>query len=552
MLKRGLAVVLLAILSSPCCWAVFPTETVFVAMPDGVELATDYYLPAEGGPAWPVIVARTPYARGIAMERVERYIKRGFACVMQDVRGTGHSKGDKNVFYADGWRPENQDGRNTIDWVRKQPWCNGRVATYGESAVGVTSVLLAPVTENLACQVIRVTPSNFYHNMAYQGGVWRKNLCEAWLLLLGLGQMIPYYKSHTTWDDFWAGYDVEAKAPEITAPGLHIGGWYDIFQQGTINNFVSRQNNGGPGAKGNQMLIMRWSAHVHDDCPDFRFPENRRSLDTGAIENRWYDYWLKGEQNGVIDEPRVRYYTYGDDRDPDAPGMEWRTADTWPPFATEATRFFLADGGGLAREVPVRESFGQFAYDPANPHPTRGGANLFLAAGPWDQRVTREGRSDYLLFATAPLDEPLEATGAVTVELYVSTDAPDTDFTAKLLDIYPEGDSREILILDGIRRVKFRDGFDKPAPLLTSPDEIVRLTVELWSTSWVFNKGHRIGVQVSSSNYPRFEKNPNTGDNFPDGSNQRVANNRVHFGGAHASSLILPVRPGGPAKTASQ
>jgi hypothetical protein len=185
-------------------------------------------------------------------------------------------------------------------------------------------------------------------------------------------------------------------------------------------------------------------------------------------------------------------------------------------------------------------------YDPAQPFPTHGGANLLLPAGPFDQRTVNEGRTDLLKFATAPLERPIEVTGRVRVVLYVSSDAPDTDFTAKLVDVFPAGDDREILMLDNIRRVKYRSGFEAPAPLLVSPDQVVTIEIDLWSISWIYNTGHRIGLQISSSNYPRFEKNPNTGDDFPKEDNLRVAHNMVHTGKNRPSALFLPLRDATP------
>jgi len=518
-----------------------PTATIMMPMTDGTELATDYYLPKEGGPPWPVVLARSAYPRGIAMRRARRFVNNGYACVMQDIRGLGHSKGERNVWYADGWREGLQDGRDTVAWIKAQPWCNGKVATYGGSALGITQVLMAPATPGLACQIIEVAPSNFYYNLAYQGGVWRRNLADGWLTFLRLGDTGAMYKSHPCYDEFWTYYNADDKATQVTAPAVHVGGWYDIFQQGTINNFVTRQHHGGPGAKGNQKLIMRWNTHTGDCPPEFSRKRMGAGPSVSRHSMRFLDYWLKGEENGIIDEPAVHYFVIGDDTDADAPGMVWRTANDWPPFPTTETSYFLAPQGRMQTEPTTEAATAAFTYDPADPFPTLGGANLLRPAGPFDQRPAREGRDDYVLFLSEPLEETLEATGRIWADLYVSTDAPDTDFTAKLLDVYPAGDDREILMLDGIRRVKTRNGFEQTAPLLTSNELVVKVHIDLWSISWIFNTGHRIGVQISSSNYPRFEKNPNTGEDFPTG-DLRVAHNNIHMSPDHPSALVLPVR----------
>ena len=519
-----------------------PAATIMMKMTDGTELATDYYLPATGGPNWPVLVARSTYPKIMAMRHAEAFLQQGYACVIQDTRGTGRSQGEHNVFFTDGWRDGLRDGADTIAWVKSQPWCNGKIATIGESALGITQVLMAPTTHDVACQFIEVAPASFYHTLAYPGGVWRKNLCEGWLGLLGLKDSMDIYKSHPQFDDFWTFYDAEAKASEITLPGMHVGGWFDIFQQGTINNFVTRQNNGGPGAKGNQKLIMKPSAHTGYDSRDYKFNKNVHDINIGQLRDQFLAHWLKGEQNDFAQQPTVRYYVLGDDTDPNAPGNEWRTADTWPPFPTTETSYYLSSSAALATEPGSEPATDPFTYDPGNPLPTYGGSNLLLPSGPFDQRKITKDRTDVLKFTTAPLTAPIEVAGVINVRLFVSTDAPDTDFVAKLVDVYPAGDDREILVLDNVQRVKFRDSFQKPAPLLTSPDQIVELTIDLWSISWIFNTNHRIGLQISSSNYPRFEINPNTGDDFPKEGKAQVAHNAVHLGSAHPSALLLPVR----------
>lgn len=522
---------------------VIPTDMLKLQMADGTLLATDYFLPKEGGPSWPVVLTRTTYPRSQGMERAKRFLEKGYAFVFQDVRGVGGSTGERNIFFADGWREGKQDGAETVAWIKKQPWCNGKVATTGESALGITQVMLGPSTHDLTCQIIIEAPSNFYHNLAYQGGVWRKNLCDNWLAALSLRESMPIYKGHPHWDEFWTHYDAETKAPDITTPAMHVGGWFDIFEQGTINNFVTRQNNGGTGAKGNQKLVMRCAVHNGPDDRDYKPNRNRRDLDVGQLERDFMDYWMNGAQNGIMEKPAVWYYTMGDDRDPNAPGNEWRTADAWPPFETKETSFYLAPDGALSSEPATEPGRLNYVFDPRNPMRTDGGANLFLPAGPFDQRKTNRGRKDLLKFATPPLTAPVEATGRISVHLFVSTDASDTDFTAKLVDIFPPGDDREILILDGIQRLKYRNGYEKAAPSPTSSDDVLEITIDLWSTSWIFNTNHRIAVQISSSNYPRFDINPNTGDDFSDNkAAMRAANNAVHFGKAHPSALVLPIR----------
>lgn len=521
-----------------------PSFYVEVPMEDGTKLSTDVYLPTEGPGPWPALLIRSTYGRIPAKH--DSYVARGYAVVIQDVRGTGVSEGNKHVFWADTSRPGLMDGAWMVQWLKAQPWCNGKIATAGSSAMGMTSLLLAPTTHDVAAQLVQVAPSNFYMDSCYQGGVLRKNMMEGWLTAIGEPHIIPFYKSHPYFDDFWRYYDIASRAGDITAPAVFSAGWFDIFQQGTINGFISREEHGGPGAKGNNYLIIEPRTHARRVVHDYRVPKSRNSFLGGKLREAFIDYHLKGDLEALKPFAKVNYFTLGDDTDPRAPGNEWRTAEHWPPFDVKDSSYFLHEDGRLSTEPSEAAQASQgFTYDPKDPYLAWGGANLFfdVPSGPWDQRKYSVTRKDLLKFATAPLEKPLEITGRVTARLYVSTDAPDTDFTAKLVDVYPEGDDREILMVDSIRRVKLRETFEHPLPLLTSPDQIVQLDIDLQSISWVFNTGHRIGLHVSSSNYPRFEINANTGADHPEGEELRPAHNRVHMDKTHPSVLLLPVRP---------
>jgi hypothetical protein len=526
---------------STCAQPPEPT-VVDVPMQDGTLLKTTVALPAGEGP-FPTIVWRSTYGRNI--DWVKEAVGKGYAAVIQDVRGMGESPGDKYVFHADGWQPGLQDGHDTMEWVAAQPWCNGKIGTSGGSALGITQLLSAPTTDKITCQVVQVAGGKFWGDMLFIGGVWRKHMLEGWLTGIGQPHLIDVYKSHPNDGEFWSYYDSIATAPKVTAPAIFHNGWYDIFCQGTVDSYMARENNGGPGAKGNNYLIMTWGSHGPDIEQDYKYNPNRHDLKIGELFSKFYDFHLKGNADAMAGVPKVHYYVMGADT-PGAPGNEWRTADAWPPYPTQETALNLWPDGSLRQEEPIEPSGLSFIYDPANPYPTLGGANLIpdFPAGIFDQRKFSTTRTDLLKFATPPLTEPLEITGNVKVRLAVSSDAPDTDFTAKLVDIFPDGDSREINLLDNIRRVKTRNGYSEFAPLLTGPEEVVVLEIDLWSIAWVFNTGHRIGLHISSSNYPRFELNPNTGANYPvDGEPMRPAVNTVRMGPGVPSSLILPVRP---------
>mgnify|MGYP005852995905 CR=1 FL=1 len=505
----------------------------FVPMRDGTGLATDVHIPATDDGPWPVIGRDFNF---------NRFVEKGYAVVVQDLRGMGGSQGEPHVFHADGWRPNLQDGADTIAWIARQPFCNGKIATYGESALAMTQMLLAPVAPQVTCQHLRLVPSNFYFDVVYPGGVFRKNLVEGWLLLVGQLFIADIYKAQPRYGEFWSWYNTIERVGDINAPAMFVNGWYDIFLQGTIDGFLAREHRGGEYARGNNHLILTWATHNDNRSRDYRYRDNLDRLNLGDLRDRFFARWLKEDPNALDGVAKVYYYMMGDDTDPQAPGNCWMRADAWP-LPAEVKPLYLLPDGMLGSDPPEVEAWREMLFDPEHPVPTLGGANLLpnLEAGPWDQRPVVAGRQDILRFATAPLEAPLIAVGRVTVRLFVSSDAPDTDFTAKLVDIFPEGDSREILVTDNIRRVKTRLGYERVAPPLQGLDDVVELEIDLWSIGWAFNRGHRIGLDIANSNYPRFEVNPNTGEDFPQpGAPMRKARNRVHMGAKRPSVLWLP------------
>ncbi len=526
-------------------------QTHRIEMRDGARLFATVILPGDPereGP-WPVVLRRNVYGRVFA---VDAYLDvfRGYAAVIGEMRGTGENDGEFRFFEDDGWG-ELQDGADTVAWVKSQPWCNGRIGTVGGSALGMAQTLMAGATTDLTCQVIEAAPANFYSELFYQGGVMRRAVLHQALFVLGRPAAdLTRWKEHPCFDDYWRQFDVNARIDQVNAPALHIGGWWDTFQQATLDHFVARQYHGGEGARGNQRLLMRATTHAPFP-PGFAFnvPDYLQVFTAAPPQwNRFMDHWLKGDDNGVAEEPPVQYYVIGDDTAHRGPGWEWRTANHWPPFPYEPTPYYLSANATLTPNMDIAQAGHlSFTFDPDQPVPSLGGADLFglsdgryFSWGPWDQRPVSD-RDDILRFETPPLDEPLEITGRVRLQLFISSSAVDTDFTAKLIDIYPDGDGREMLMLDSIQRVKFREGYENPLPPL-SPDDIVEVEIDLWSISLVFNRGHRIGLHISSSNYPRFEVNPNNGDDFPGAHDPVIAQNTVHVGSQFPSVLMLPVR----------
>lgn len=501
-----------------------------VAMRDGQVLPTDVYLPRLPQGCYPTVLVRTPNGReSITKLQARMVCSKGFALVVQDMRGSRPGLGEELLFVRD-----QADGHDTLQWIAAQPWCNGCVATWGPSAMGFAQNLLAPgAPPALRAQHVVMAFSNMYAQAAYQGGAFRKEMVEAWLADRYRGaEMLALVRQHRTYDDFWAALNPEAQAELVNAPAVFWGGWHDAFVEGTIRSFQTIHNQGGPRARGQCRLILGpWSHH------DLRFlvdPRNAECFPRAADPLRFFRYWLEGVPNDVPCDAAVHYYVMGDRCHPYSTG--WRTADNWPPPATPQA-FYLHPDGSLQEQVPPESTSRTYPYDPQRPVPTLGGRNYALPAGSLDQRPV-ESRPDVLVFTSDELNEPLEVVGMVEARLFVSSDAPDTDFTVKLTDVFPDG--RSMLVTDGILRASLRDGFQREVPL--EPGREYRIRVELGSTAYVFGRGHRLRVAVSSSNWPRFEANPNTGPLAPEGSPPRVANNTLHLGDRHASHVILPVR----------
>ncbi len=520
-----------------------PTATSRTAQPieqmapmrDGVKLSTIIYLPEGKGPG-PVVLVRTPYGKVSQTRLHATWTKAGFAFVAQDCRGTFQSEGKYRPFADD-----QADGYDTVEWIAKQPWSNGRVGMFGASAMGIAANLAALANPpHLVTAFVMVARSSAYEQSSFMGGVFRKEMNEDWLKRQKAEWVLEETFKHQDYDaDYYERSEMPRHWEQVQVPIYNYGGWYDIFNQGNIDNFVGLQMKAGGLGAGNQKLIMGpWG---HGQLEEVKYPANSGVGAFGGtlsseLAMRWFDYWLKGVDNGIMDEPPVRYYVMGDVTDGKAPGNEWRTALAWPVPA-KITSYFLSPGGILSEKLPQeQESADSYKYDPNNPVPTIGGANLFQKKGPMDQRAIGE-RKDVLKFTTPVLQAPVEVTGRVTVELWAESDAPDTDFMAKLVDVYPDGSER--LVLDSAIRARFREGFDHE--VFMKKGGVYKFKIDLWSTSLIFNKGHRIAIHVSSSNDPRFDPNPNTGKPLRADKQTQVATNSIHHDRVHPSRALLPV-----------
>lgn len=516
--------------------------TEMVAMTDGARLATEIFLPAaEGGP-WPAVLARTPYGRFWLHDLASAFVARGYAFVAQDMRGRFDSEGKALAFADCGWAGH-RDGYTTVEWVASQPWCDGRVATVGGSALGITQYLLAPTAPpHLVCQVVAVGAPSLYHHAVYPGGLFAKADIEEWLYANAWpDENLCLMRAHYTYDSWWHDYDATAqeKAGAIGVPGLHIGGWFDIFQQGTIDAFLSRQYHGGEGARGRQRLIMGpWTHGIGGtSAGQLSWPDNA-ALGVVAEAVAFVESCMRGQGEQAPSQPPVRYYVMGSTAEPDAPGNVWRTANDWPPPSRE-TPLYLAPKARLSPRPPTDAAVLTIRHDPFDPVPTVGGFNLVLPAGPMDQS-TIEQRSDVLVFTSEVLVEPVEVVGRVRARLFVSSDCPDTDVIVKLCDVYPDG--RSFLVTQGGLRLRFRHGFD--CEELLEPGEVYEIEVDMWSTAYVFNSGHRVRVDVQCSDFPRFDVNPGTGEPVGQHTFYQAAVNRFHMSPQRPSRIILPVVSG--------
>ena len=568
-------------------------KDVMVPMRDGQTLATDVWVP-DGGPV-PTLLVRTPYGKDVPnllanALNTQALLEAGYAVVFQDCRGTYRSGG---AFLPMVHEPS--DGADTVAWLCQQAWSDGNVGTIGASYLGFTqwaTATQAPV--GLRAIAPAVTTTDYYSAPWYSDGgalslhmaLWWSTLMafldaqrslaggtgevNTWTELAGMLaeletylaampvsdqpaviQSAPWWSEwlrHPDRDHFWQDLAVVDQLDRVTVPAFHVGGWFDIFANSTARAFTRmRSEAGSADAWNSQRLIigpwdhLTYTGTYHDR--QFGMGADVAAVDLAGAHIAFFDRWLRGRGDALDGASPVRLFVMGID--------QWRDEQDWPLPDTQYIDYFLGssgransgDGDGvLALGMPGAEASGTFTYDPMNPVPSVGGRLLMSsslnAVGPVDQRPV-ENRDDVLCFTTPVLEEPVEVTGPISLNLYVSSSAIDTDFTGKLVDVFPDG--RAIYLTDGILRTRYRNSLDQPEML--KPGQVYQLTLDLSVTSNVFLPGHRIRLEVSSSNFPRYDRNTNTGGVIADDtSNQAiVATNRVLHGREHPSRLVLPV-----------
>ena len=569
--------------AAPARYDVTFEHNVAAKMRDGVTLRADIYRPQAEG-KFPVLLERTPYDKTNERDFGMKGAARGYVVVVQDTRGRYASEGEWYTF-----RNEANDGYDTVEWAAALPYADGKVGMFGGSYVGATQFWAAiahpPHLKGIAPDV---TASNYHDGWTYQGGAfeqwfnqsWASGLTEdtlrrassrittplEWRSVLPLTEyplraapdmkaLAPYYAdwlTHPSYDDYWKTLSIEEHYGEIQVPVFNLAAWYDIFLGGSLRNYEwLKSKAGSEAARKGQRLLVGLGGHAggweQRKIGDVDFGE-KAPFDGDALVLDWYDTLLKGVHNSFASSKPVRIFVMGRN--------EWRDEDDWPLARAKATKYFLHSAGNanslagdgmlsaLAPPSDLRAAKTKdlFEYDPANPVPTIGGPLCcrgdLLKPGPFDQTVA-EQRKDVLVYSTAALAKDLEVTGPVTAELWVASSSVDTDITAKLVDVAPNGFAQNLT--EGILRLRYRDSQEKPE--LLKPGAVYKVKVDLWATSNVFLAGHKIRLEISSSNFPRFDRNLNSGEEQARATRMVKATNTVVHDNDHSSALILPVIP---------
>jgi putative CocE/NonD family hydrolase len=558
----------------------YPTKVdtnVRAEMRDGVALVADVYRPDATG-EFPVLLQRTPYNRKGGTEQSHELASHGYIVVVQDTRGRYGSEGD---FYP--FRHESDDGYDTVEWVAKLDGANGKVGMYGGSYVGATQMLAAiNKPPDLVAIFPFITASEYYEGWTYQGGALMQWFASSWTSFLAIDtlrrevgsqlrpkdwswqmpvesyqllelpsadEVAPYFDDwveHEADDDYWKAWKISDHYPELEVKALHAGGWHDIFLKGSIENYTGlRKEAKTPEAReGQRLLVGPWShggTSKEGKIGDVVFGTDAVFDYTQTILN-WFDFALKGANNMYASGAPVRLFVMGDN--------VWRDEQEFPLERALATKYYLHStrgansirgDGRLITELPKGEEPDTFDYDPANPVPTIGGrlcCGNDIPPGPFDQSPN-ESRGDVLVYSTPPLEKATEVTGYITLELYAATTAPDTDFTAMLVDVDPSGCAR--FLTDGIVRAKYRNSTSAAEPIV--PGKVTRYNIDLWATSNVFKAGHQIRLYVSSSNFPRFNRNLNTGESTLGATGMVKARQMIYHNSEYPSALVLPIVP---------
>jgi len=568
---------------------------VMVSMRDGVRLATDVYRP-DDDTKHPVLVNGHPYDNDHFLATHELLFsplvgaQRGYTVVVQEARGRAGSEGT--------WRPygnEAQDAYDTVEWAAAQPWSDGNVGLYGACALGWTAIQGAvEAPPHLKAVFAYMTAINYHSGWTYSDGafelgfqmswVWtilahdtlsRLNLkpadleqaqcklAEARVDIAQSGRHLPlidfpafqdgvapYWRewlSHPSYDEFWNNADAVPRADRINVPVLHMSAWYDTCLKGHMDLHAALQRHGNPKVRDRHRLLLGpWDHSAYYNkrptCAGQRDfgPSVMTGPDTLApIAFQWFDHWLKGEGDGFMPESKIRYFQMGEE--------VWKETDSWPPAHTIVPYYLHSAGqansrmgdGMLSTEPPGTESSDSYVYDPFDPVPTRGGRSMIDVLPGIENQAEIEQRQDVLVYTTPRLAKPVAIAGRISVALYASSDAPDTDFTAKLVDVEPDGYCANIA--EGLVRARYRHGCTQEEFL--TPGEVTEYCIDLWDMAHTFRPNHRIRLEISSSNFPRFDRNLNARVTPALGSAEdaQKAVQQVFHNAKYPSRLNLPV-----------
>ena len=568
-------------------------------MRDGTVLRADVYQPTVNQPV-PVILYRTQYNKQQAQIQPSRYqspdwfASHCYLVVTQDIRGMYASAGTFSEFSHD-----QDDGYDSVEWAARLPGSTGKVGMYGSSYVGATQWLAAETAPpHLVTIVPANTASDYYQGWTYESGAFRLNFIEPWVMedlalaaahqrgdnstataltrdakdMAGWLHYVPYQRfppldptnpvvapyffdwlHHRTQDSYWNRWAPRQYYSRITIPVLDFEGWYDAFLAGGVDNFTGLVDQGGSAfARANQRLVIGpwdhigWGRPGSIEAPLLKALGPVADSPINELMLAWWDHYLKGVNNGIgTSGPRVDYFQLGSNT--------WHTTTSWPPPSTHTTALYLASGGHantsagdgtLSATAPgPSQPADHYRYDPTHPVPSVGGHSCCAATGvgtqgPYDQRQV-EQRPDVLTYTTSPLTQDTDVTGPISLTLYAASTAPDTDFTAKLVVVHPDGSA--INLNNGIQRASYRDSLSQPSPI--TPDQAYRYTINIWPTSNLFHRGDRVRLDISSSDFPQFDPNPNTGDWFGDSTRTQLADQTILHDAAHPSALMLPIIP---------
>lgn len=517
-------------------------EHLWIPMRDGTRLSTYLYRPESAAKLPAVFEQRYANLTGNGTRKAAADLARkGFAVAMVNFRGSQKSEGTYAGYRNLGWGA-NQDGFDVCEWLASQPWCSGKIGSFGSSQGGFAQNFLAvSAPPHLVCQYMVDTGLSLFHEGYRIGGVTRPgrfaDFGQNCRVPGDNARLLEEWDRHPNYDAYWQAEDCSRHFDRMNVPCFTIGSWYDFMVQGSVLSFQGRQNRGGPRSRGAQQLLLGPWLHGRlnkgTTANELTYPPNAAWPELEHMA-RWFNHHLKGESNGISDEPTVRYYVMGAVGEPGAPGNEWRSAADWPP-ASKPTPLFLIPGEKLSFKKPSPGAAAtDLPSDPSKPMSIPGKS----FPGAKDARAF-ESQPDVRTWTTEPLERPLEITGAISASIWILSETPDTDLILRVSDVYPDG--RSMLLMDYPIRARYRNGFETES--LLRPGEPAELRWRIGWTSILLNRGHRLRVTLSTTGFPLYEPNPQTGaaQSAQWMSETRSTTHRILHDDAHPSHVILPL-----------